>query len=338
MTTPHSDTQDLFIEELDPADPSRYRTPDGWAAFETRTEIFEQDGEPVEHTVRISRHGPIVSDVKDDAAAAAADGSVLALSSPILAEDDGTAQALFDMGMAEDAAEFETALRGFHSPQQNVVFADVDGVIGVISAGRVPVRKSGTGYVPSPGADGTHDWIGWADFDDLPGSIAPDSGAVVNANNHLTGRDHTLFLSSEFDAPFRYQRIVEMLGDVDGSPASMMTIQLDTVSQFARAMLRHLLPAIDPETEADPAVASAARRLVRWDGTMAADKPEPLIFAAWIRRLQQRLFSDELGPLAEEYRRPRAATLIRVLATQSDWCDDRETEPVEDCATIVRSA
>jgi penicillin amidase len=27
--------QDLFIEQVDPADPTRYRTPEGWARFDT---------------------------------------------------------------------------------------------------------------------------------------------------------------------------------------------------------------------------------------------------------------------------------------------------------------
>jgi len=337
MTTTHSDTQDLFIETVDPADATRYRTPDGWAPFETRVETFELGGETIEHPVRRTRHGPVISDVRPEAAAASEPGTVLALASPVLAEDDGTAQALHDMGAATDADAFIRALEVFHAPQQNVVFADTDGTIGVISAGRVPIRRSGSGFLPSPGG-GSHDWLGWAEFEDLPGTIDPEGGAVANANNHVTGRDPNLFVSAEFDAPYRYQRIVELLAESDGTAGSMTAIQHDTVSPFARAMLRHMLPAIDPDAEADPVVASAARRLQRWDGDMDRDASEPLIFAAWIRRLQERLFADELGPLADEYRRPRAATLIRVLATEHPWCDDRDSAPVESCDEIVRAA
>jgi penicillin amidase len=338
MTTTHSDTQDLFIETVDPNDPSRYLTPNGWAPFETRVETFELGGETIEHIVRTTRHGPVISDARAGAADATPDGTVLALASPILEPDDGTAQALFDMAASTDAASFVEALRGFHAPQQNVVFADIEGAFGVISAGRVPVRKSGDGFLPAKGEDGSQDWIGWAAFEDLPGALNPASGAVVNANNHVTGRNPDLDLGREFDAPYRYQRILELLADGDHSPTRMAEIQLDTTSLFARAMLRHLVPAIDQESEPDPLVAGAVRRVQRWDGDMTKDAPEPLLFAAWIRRLQEKLFADELGPLADDYDRPRAATLIRVLTTEPAWCDDKTTNDIETCTQIVRDS
>lgn len=338
MTTTHSDTQDLFVETVDPDDPTRYLTPDGWRPFETRVERFGQGDGAVEHVVRITRHGPVISDARAGAADAAPDGAVLALASPVLAPDDGTAQALFDMAAAPDAEAFVEALRGFHAPQQNVVFADTAGAIGVVSAGRVPIRRSGDGFLPATGEDGSRDWIGWAPFEDLPGAVNPSGGVVANANNHVTGRNPDLDLGREFDAPYRYLRILDLLRDGDRSPGRMAEIQLDTTSLFARAMLRHLVPAIDQEAEPDPLVAGAVRRVQRWDGDMKVDDPEPLLFAAWIRRLQEKLFADELGPLADDYRRPRAATLIRVLTTEQDWCDDKTTDGKETCQQIIRDS
>ena len=338
MTTTHSDTQDLFVKTVDPNDPTRYLTPDGWRPFETRTERFQLGEEVIEHRVRSTRHGPVISDARDTAAGAAPDGAVLALASPVLAPDDGTAQALFDMAAAADAEAFIDALHGFHAPQQNVVFADTEGAIGVISAGRVPIRKSGDGFLPARGDDGSRDWIGWAAFEDLPGAVNPPGGVVANANNQVTGRNPDLDLGREFDAPYRYLRILDLLSDGDRSPARMAETKLDTTSLFARAMLRHLVPAVDPASEPDPLVAGAVRRLQRWDGNMKVDTPEPLLFAAWIRRLQDKLFSDELGPLASDYSRARAATLIRVLTTEQAWCDDKTTDGKETCQQIIRDS
>jgi penicillin amidase len=338
MTTTHSDTQDLFVETLAPGNPDRYLTPGGSEPFETRVERYVIDGETIEQIVRTTRHGPVISDVRDDAAEATNEGTVLALSSTVLQPDDGTAQALFDMGAAADSERFIEALRGFHSPQQNVMFADTDGRIGVISAGRVPIRKAGDGFLPAGGKDGRFDWIGWAPFEALPGAIDPEGEALVNANNWVEGRDPSLDLGREFDAPYRYQRITELLANADGTPAAMTGIQQDVTSLFARAMLRHMVPAVDPEAEADPLVAGAIRRLQRWDGEMAVDRPEPLLFAAWIRRLHAGLYADELGPISASYSRPRAATLIRTLATESDWCDDRATTVIESCRDILRAS
>ena len=273
MTTTHFDTQDLFVETVDPNDPTRYLTPDGWRPFETRTERFQLGEEVIEHRVRSTRHGPVISDARDTAAGAAPDGTVLALASPVLAPDDGS-----------------------------------------------------------------RDWIGWARFEDLPGAVNPSGGVVANANNQVTGRNPDLDLGREFDAPYRYLRILDLLSDGDRPPARMAEIQRDTTSLFARAMLRHLVPAVDPASEPDPLVAGAVRRLQRWDGNMKVDTPEPLLFAAWIRRLQDKLFSDELGPLASDYSRARAATLIRVLTTEQAWCDDKTTDGKETCQQIIRDS
>ena len=52
--------------------------------------------------------------------------------------DDRSPEAFLKMNRARNAAEFKSALRDFHAPQQNVVFADDGGNIGFVAAGRVP--------------------------------------------------------------------------------------------------------------------------------------------------------------------------------------------------------
>ncbi len=338
FTTTHSDTQDLFVERLDPTDPERYLTPDGAAAFDTRVERFTVSGEAVEHVVRHTRHGPVVSDAMEDAADAAADGTVLALASPVLAEDDATAEALFELGGAVDADAVVAALRKFHSPQQNVVFADTVGRIGMVSAGRVPLRRTGDGFYPSPGWTDDGDWLGWAPFDALPQVLDPTGNAIVNANEKVTGADPELFLARHFDAPYRARRIVERLADGVSSPATMASIQMDALSPFAVEILPLLLAHL-PDTTGNGLESRAAAMLRAWDGTMASDRAEPLIFAAWIRALQHRVFADDLGPLIDDYRRPRAATLLAVLREEDAFCDDARTADTrETCGDAVRGA
>lgn len=338
FTTTHSDTQDLFVERVDPADPTRYLTPDGSEPFETRVERFDVDDETVEHVVRSTRHGPVVSDAMGDAADAAIDGTVLALASASFTEDDDTSQALFDMGSAIDVGGFVRALRQFHAPQQNVLFADTTGRMGLVSAGRVPIRKSGDGFYPSPGWTGTHDWIGWAPFEALPQVIGPAGDALVNANEKVVGADPGLFIARTFDAPYRARRIAGMLAEGDRSIAGMASKQLDAVSLFARDMLPLLLPHL-PDGDGKGLESRAAVLLRGWDGTMAADRAEPLIFTAWVRALNTRLFVDELGPLIADYSRARAATLLPVLRDENAFCDDVRTRDLrESCADMITGA
>lgn len=344
MTTTHSDTQDLFVEKLAPGDPGRYLTPDGSAAFASRTEMVTAGDRRVALVVRSTRHGPVVSDAMESAGDAAPEGAVLALASPVLREDDTTAEALFRMGSAGSADEFVTALRGFQAPQQNVAFADAEGRIGMISAGLVPIRAGGDGFLPAEGWSGRHDWLGWVPFDELPRSSG-QGGDIVNANERVWPDSRDASFGREGDAPFRANRIRQRLKSADGSLDSMARIQLDTVSGFARAVVPHLLRLTGGHAP-DAAARKAIGLLRGWDGDMAAERPEPVVFAGWIATLHERLFADELGPLLPGYRRIRHETLGRILTgvggsgpvAESRWCDDRRTSGIESCEDIVSGA
>lgn len=337
MTTTGSDTQDLFVEKLDPADGSRYLTPGGSERFAARTETIRVGDRAVELVVRSTRHGPVVSDVMESAADAAAAGTVLALASPVLAADDGTAEALYRMGGAQDADALVEALRGFHTPQQNVAFADTTGRIGMLSAGRVPVRSGGDGFLPSVGWSGTDDWRGWVRFEDLPQVRDPGDGVIVNANDRAWDAAQDRDFGRDYDAPYRARRVRQRLAAADGTVDAMAAIQLDTLSLFAREAVPLLLSTVGDRTP-DAATRAAMTLLAAWDGTMAADRPEPLIFAAWTAALHDRLFADELGPLLAGYRRVRAATLLRILRHEPSWCDDRRTPAVESCGDTAAGA
>ena len=50
-----------------------------------------------------------------------------------------------DMATATSFAEFREAVRGWESPGQNMVYADVDGTIGYQCTGLYPIRRRGDG-------------------------------------------------------------------------------------------------------------------------------------------------------------------------------------------------
>ncbi len=106
--------------------------------------------------VRATRHGPVISDVAEPLSAAAGPlGAqyVVAFQWTALRPDDRTFQAGLRMNEARDWAGFTAALRDFHAPQQNIVYADVDGNIGFYAPGRVPLRRADNdlkGLAPRP--------------------------------------------------------------------------------------------------------------------------------------------------------------------------------------------
>ena len=164
--------------------------------------------------VRASRHGPVISDVLRAALDAAPRGHALALAWTALAEDDLSMQAALRLARARDWREFRAALRDLHAPQQNVTYADVDGNIGFIAAGRVPVRKPANdlkGLAPAPGWDARYDWAGYVPFDELPRAFNPPGGAIVNANHKIVPPGYPHHISYEWQPPYRARRIEELL-------------------------------------------------------------------------------------------------------------------------------
>src|SRR5690606_3412512 len=216
--------------------------------------------------------------------------------------DDMTAEALYRMGHAADAAALREALRLFHSPQQNIVYADTAGAIGFVAAGRVPVRKalSAGSQMPAPGWSGDYDWSGFLPFDALPQILKPASGRIVTANNDITPPDYPHFIAARWEAPFRAERIEAMLEGRRGlTAAEMGAMQMDELSVPAKELLPRLLAALPP-VPAGPA-AEALTILRGWDHRMARDQPAPLIFAAWMGEIDRRLFGPELGPFYEAF-------------------------------------
>ena len=332
LTTTGADTQDLFVERPDPADPTRYLTPDGSLPFETRREVIAVRGEAdVSITVRASRHGPIVSDVID-----AEQSEPLALRWTALDADDTSPQGLIKLDAARNWDDFLDAAQDIHAPQQNVVYADVDGNIGFYAPARVPIRKAGDGAAPVAGWTGEYDWIGYIPFEALPHSFNPPRGVIVTANDKIVPDDYPYLIARDWAPPYRARRIEDLIAGLPRhTPESFRVIQTDVVSLMARDMLPHLASAA-PGTAAGRAIQG---QLTGWDGTMAADRPEPLIFWAWYRALTRLVYADELGDLFSGAWGPRPLFMRWVLGGDgARWCDDVGTDAIESCAARAATA
>ncbi len=354
FTNTGPDVQDLFIEQLDPADPSRYRTPDGWATFETVREVIQVKGAPDEVlTVRISRHGPVISDgASRGATSAAPEGHALALQWTALSPDNLTVQAFARLNRARNWAEFLAAARHYDAPQQNMVYADVEGNIGFIAAGRVPVRKPENdlkGLFPAPGWDARYDWAGYVPFEELPQEFNPARGYRITANERITPDGYPHHITSEWATPHRADRIAELLGSREKhSLETFRTVQADHRSNAVREMLPLLVEAHrKAEAGRGRAMPDQVRdvigALASFDGTMATDRPEPLVATAWVRELTRLVYADELGPdLFAAYWDQRQVFMMSVLSGRSGaeaWCGNARQSPAGgDCGALVSRA
>jgi penicillin amidase len=344
ITSSYIDVEDVFVERLDPENAGRYLTPGGTEPFASREEtiaVRRQDPELL--LVRETRHGPVISDLAglpDDAARAGAPAGaevVLSLAATWLADDDRTADALFELARASDPDAFRKTVAAAVAPQQNVLYADVDGNIGFVSAGRIPNRPEGGGKLPSEGWSGAHDWQGFLPFEAQPQAFNPPSGLLVNANNRPVPADWPHPISGTWKPGFRAERITDVLAEQNPqSPQASSRLQTDRVSLTARRLLPLMLAGLP--TQSEMPVRRAVELLRDWQGEMRADAPQPLLFSAWLRELVRVLAADELGPAFIEYWDYRPLFVERVLRAEGAWCDDISTTQPENCGQALQAA
>lgn len=336
MTTTGADTEDLVVEKLAPGAPDRYLAPDGPRAFVTRREIIHVRGGPdVPITVRETRDGPVLSGISHVLATQAGPGAVIALRATGLIPDDRTAEALYRINRARDWTSFTAALALFDSPVQNLSYADTAGHIGFSVAGRIPIRRKGDGETPVPGADAAYDWTGFIPPAALPRALDPKDGLIVNANNKVVGTGYPYFIARDWEEPYRAERIEEVLsGPGPHGVAASRKLQLDALSLAAR----QLLPVLLRMTPRTAATTPLLDRLAHWNDVADRNRPEPLLFTAWLMRIMHGLFADELGPLMDRFDRLKPRLVQRVITRDTAWCDNVTTGPRETCPQILETA
>jgi penicillin G amidase len=347
FTNTAPDVQDTYIERINPQNPAEYQTPTGWAAFDVRNETIKIKGKAdIKLAVRSTRHGAVISDVvksgtmpplKDTLAAP----YVLALQWTALMPGDSSAAAGVQLSHAKSWDEFLAAAKGFHAPQQNIVFADVQGNIGYIAPARVPVRKADNdlkGLAPALGWEAKYDWDGWIPFDQLPRKFNPPEGYIATANEKINAAGDP-FLTSEWALPYRAQRINALLNATPKhSLTSTTAIQTDITSVGMQQFLKAALPLLN-----DKAHQEWVSKLRNFDSVMHADSATPLLATALWRHLSKRLFEDDLGEKAYLEAADPSMVWLPMLAalegkSKTDWCDDIRTAKKESCAEQVNGA
>ena len=333
MTSTQSDIEDLFIEKFSPDEPGRYLTPDGSEKFLIREETIKVKGsDDVKLTVRSTRHGPVISDLRPSVKGLADDDFVAALSATYLKPGDRSADAFYELVRAENWTSFKAALGRFQAPQQNFFFANVDGDIGFITAGWAPIRGRGKGFVPTKGWTGETDWREFVALDALPQLAGTHVRRLVNANNPVTETAYPYFLGVDWAPPYRAARIHTLLDDGRGR-----TIQDAAVMQrdLFSGMVHDLLPIMIGAEPNSVAGQRAIALLRNWDGVMAPQRVEPMIFNAWLLTLNRALYGDELGVQLGDYLGGRPMTVKSLLTRHQAWCDNVKTDRVETCAFIL---
>ncbi|SFP09288.1 penicillin acylase family protein [Tranquillimonas alkanivorans] len=351
LTSSYMDDLDVYIEQVNPDDPEQVKTPDGWADLRTRTSIIRiKDEDPITLTMRWSENGPILPARHYDLGAITPPGHVASIAWTVLSPNDTSMEAGLKLMRAKSVEDGIVAMEGYVAPSQNLTLVDRESVA-MKTVGAMPLRDGRhqtEGRMPTPGWLRVNRWQGRAAYEANPEFLEPAGGIVGNTNNKIVERPFPLHVSHDWGDSQRIQRWRRLMQNREvHTRESFIEAQLDTVSPTARGLLPLIARDLWFTGEAAPEGTPERMRqraldlLAEWNGEMNEHMPEPLIYAAWLRELQERLIRDEIGPLADEFSHPEPLFLERVFRNTGGagvWCDVLQSDPVETCQDMARMA
>ena len=291
VTHTGADYQDLFVERFDPDNPTYYEFRGQKRRAETFRETIKVKGGASEDiSITVTHHGPVISGGPEE-------GIGVAFRYTQTAEPNRTAETLLEMMRARSAAELDASMKDWVDPVNNFLFADVEGTIGYLTRGRVPIRSRANGWLPVPGWTGQHEWEGYIPFEEMPRSHNPETNYIVTANQRVVGRDYPYYIALDHSPEFRAKRISIRLGELDGATVDDMEgVHAERTSIPAR----HYLPKLVALKSGDALTQQALELLREWDGAMDPDSAAATVFSSLRLHMDEKILRHLLGPLAEE--------------------------------------
>ncbi|MEI6186150.1 MAG: penicillin acylase family protein [Dehalococcoidia bacterium] len=287
ITVGCADNLDYFTEKLNPANPDQYLTEDGYKDFQVIDEtvkIKDNNGIRDENfKVKISRHGPIISDVMREMP------PECAMLWPGLLGHDGTAEGLLALNRATNFDEFRKALSLVNGASVHLGYADVDGNIGYEYVTTFPIRKAGDNPLPRPGEKGEYDWIGYKPFEEQPYELNPARGYLASFNQMPKAGDYYGTAYFLFERPFRFEQIVNSKAKF--TVDEIRSMQNDVVSHVAERWVPLILKVCEGNTE----LVKYTAIFKGWNYAMDIDSPQATFFNSFFNHLISNTFEDELG-------------------------------------------
>ena len=303
VTNAISDVEDLYIEKFNPNNPHQYEYMGKWEDAQVVQEEIKVRGSknPVIEEVRITRHGPILTSMPHPLQAnkAASNGKTAdeTVELPLAIrwsglEKHSIVSAMQKLNLARNWEEFRDALRDWDQPPQNVVYADIQGNIGYVMAGAIPMRAQGQALLPSPGWTGEYEWTGYIPFDELPQTFNPEQHFITTANNRVVDDTYPYYITHEWLNGYRAQRIRDLLTSKGKlAPSDMATIQSDQYSLPAAEIVPHILK-LQGENEFER---SALAVLRNWNFVLAPESTGAAIYSQVLFKLERIVFNAMLG-------------------------------------------
>jgi penicillin amidase len=268
--------------------------------------------QPQSFTVLRTKDGPVVS-------ADPADGIAISLKFASFNRENGSLTGFSQLGGDKSLTAFRHSM-SLITTLHNFLYADHKGNIAFFGDGLVPIYPKGSDPRLPAAGDGTQEWRGFVPFSQMPHSVNPSQGFLVNWNTKPSqkaffqenqGDEYwgTIFRSSlisqltrashKIDIPY-LQHIEHTIGTIDNGdntrPAAKFFIP------FVAGAYKHLLKSnsalVNPAKHPD--LAPAIQALSHWNGVTTLGNPAMSIFMNFLEAYERNVFEGGTFP-GEKY-------------------------------------
>ncbi|MEO9079966.1 MAG: penicillin acylase family protein [Rhodanobacter sp.] len=294
FTNSYGDWLDWVRVQRDPADPSRYKVPEGWAQIETHTEHILVKGKPdAILKVEDTRWGPIMG--KD------ADGTPLALAW-IAQQPRAYNLELMQLEQTPNVAAALDLASQLGMPPQNLLVADSAGQIGWSIAGNsIPLRAGINPLLPSDWSKSGSGWQGWATPAQWPRIEQPANPRLWTANNRTVGGAALALLGDGgHDLGARAQQIrSDLNAHARFSTGNLLDVQLDDRAVFLTRWQRLLQDTL--ASSKDPALQQLRQLTTHWTLHAAVNSVDYRLVRAFRSEVTQNVLAPFAARVQQRY-------------------------------------
>jgi penicillin amidase len=338
LTMFQNDDIDLIAEQVSPTNPNAVQYQGQWVEMQTREEtILVKGAPPIKLTLRLSPHGPIITDAFPDSLGK----TPVAMWWAFLETENPIHEAFYALNRADTLEKGRSAASQIHAPGLNVVWANASGNIAWWAAAKLPIRPEGAN--PNFILDGSSaeaDKPGFYRFGDNPQEENPARGYIVSANHQPKPRSGVP-VPGYYNLSDRALRLDQSLRNdsIKWDVRNSQAMQLDNLTGYHQRVLKPLLPVLH-KVVTDQLEHALVDSLVQWDGSHSVTSITPTLFNQLLYELAKHAMADEMGPVqfknllgthALDFALPRLAE-----DANSPWWDNKATPAVESREDTMR--
>ena len=296
MTMFENDEVDLYKETFNPENENQVFFDGKWENSQViKEQIKVKDNSHEDLTIRVTSHGPIISDYIDGYT-----GFPLAFSWVFYNLENPFFDMLYEVTIADNITDFQSSVSKVTSPGLNFSYVDKQGNIAWWATGRLPVRDSNINAKSIlDGSNPNHNIKSYVSFENNPQMINPKSGVIITANNLPTANEIESIprLDGYFRSTDRAHRIYQLLAQQEKwSSEELKKIQNDDFLFSGLRINKEIITALKPlASQFSSSESKAYEFLEQWDGYMPVDSKGASIFQLTIYHVLKAALEPTLG-------------------------------------------